>query len=59
MEFIIMQFSPWSVSLPFRSRYLPKHCSEKSSVYVPPSEWQIKFRTHTAQVTNNLIFSFI
>jgi hypothetical protein len=23
--FIIMQFSPWSVFLPFRSKYLPQH----------------------------------
>jgi hypothetical protein len=40
MKFIIMQFSPRSVFIPFRS--------QKSSVYVPPSKWEIKFRTHTA-----------
>jgi hypothetical protein len=25
MKLIIMQFSPWSVFLPFRSKYLPQH----------------------------------
>jgi hypothetical protein len=31
MKFIIMQFSPRSVFLPFRSKY-PQHCSQKRSV---------------------------
>jgi hypothetical protein len=30
MKFIIMQFSPRSIFLPFRSKYLPQHCSQKS-----------------------------
>jgi hypothetical protein len=25
VKFIIVQFSPWSVFLPFRSKYLPQH----------------------------------
>jgi hypothetical protein len=33
--FIIMHFSPWSVFLPFRSKYPPQHCSQKPPVYVP------------------------
>jgi len=48
MKFIIMQFSPRSVYLPFRTKY-PQHRSQKPSVCVPPSEWETKFRTHTTQ----------
>jgi hypothetical protein len=25
VKFIIIQFSPWSIFLPFRSKYLPQH----------------------------------
>jgi hypothetical protein len=51
MKFIIMQFSPWSIFLPFRSKYPPQHSVlKKSSVCVPPSKWETKFRTHTAQL---------
>jgi hypothetical protein len=50
MKFIIMQFSPLSIFLPFRSKYLPQHCSQKPSVYVPPPKWETKFRTHTAKL---------
>jgi hypothetical protein len=27
VKFIITQFSPWFIFLPFRSKYLPQHCS--------------------------------
>jgi hypothetical protein len=50
MNFIIMQFSPRSGFLPFRSKY-SQHCSQKPSACVPPSKWETKFRTHTAQPT--------
>jgi hypothetical protein len=46
VKFIIMQFSPRSVLVPFRSKYHPQHCSQKPSVYIPPSKWETKFRTH-------------
>jgi hypothetical protein len=39
MKFIIMQFSPRSVFLPFRSKYSPL------------LKWETKFCTHTAQLT--------
>jgi hypothetical protein len=63
VKFIIMQFSPRSVFLPFKSKYLPQHCSQKPSVYVLPSKWETKFHTHTAQLAKLqflyiLIFSF-
>jgi hypothetical protein len=40
MKFIIMQFSPWSVFLPFRSKYPPQHSVLKNpqSVFLPQSE---------------------
>jgi hypothetical protein len=51
VNFIIMQFSPRSIFLPFRSKYPPQHsCSQKPSVHVPPSKWETKFRTHAAQL---------
>jgi hypothetical protein len=50
VKFIIMQFSPQSVFLHFRSKYPQTLCSQKSSVYVPPSKWETKFRTRTVQV---------
>jgi hypothetical protein len=51
VKFITMQFSPWSIFLPFRSKYPPQHCVlKKPSVCVPPSKWETKFRTHTAQM---------
>jgi hypothetical protein len=40
VKFIIMQFSPRSIFLPFRSKY--QHCSQKSSVYVPSSKRDIE-----------------
>jgi hypothetical protein len=33
VKFIIMQFFPRSVFLPFRSKYPPQHCFKKLSVY--------------------------
>jgi hypothetical protein len=50
MKFIIMLFSPRSVFLPFRSKYLPQHFSQKLSVSVSPPKWETKFRTHTAYI---------
>jgi hypothetical protein len=50
VKFIFMKLSPRSVFLPFRSKYLPQHCFQKPSVYVRPSKWETKFRTHTAQL---------
>jgi hypothetical protein len=50
MKLIIMQFSSRPVFLPFRSKY-SQHCSQKPSVFVPPSKWETKFRTHTVQLT--------
>jgi hypothetical protein len=49
MNFIIMQFSPRSVFLPFRSKYSQHTVLKKPSVYVPPSKRETMFRTHTAQ----------
>jgi hypothetical protein len=41
MKFIIMQFSPRSVFLPFRSKYLPQLSVLKNpqSMFLPQSEW--------------------
>jgi hypothetical protein len=51
VKFIIMQFSPRSVFLPFRSKYPPQQpCFQKPSDCVPPSNWETKFRTHAAQL---------
>jgi hypothetical protein len=51
MKFIIMKFSPWSVFLPFRSKYPSSTlCPQKPSVCIPPSKWETKFRTHTVQL---------
>jgi hypothetical protein len=49
VKFIIMQFSPRPVFIPFRSKYL-QHCSQKPSVCVPPTKWETKVRTQTAQL---------
>jgi hypothetical protein len=40
VKFIIMQFSPRSVFLPFRSKYPPQHSVLKNpqSVFLPQSE---------------------
>jgi hypothetical protein len=40
VKFIIMQFSPWSIFLPLRSKYPPQHCVFKNpqSVFLPQSE---------------------
>jgi len=40
MKFIIMQFSPLSVFIPFRSKYLPQHSVLKNpqSVFLPHGE---------------------
>jgi hypothetical protein len=40
MKFIIMQFSPRSVFLPFRSKYLPQHSVLKNpqSLFLPQKE---------------------
>jgi hypothetical protein len=40
VKFIIMHFSPWSVFLPFRSKYLPQQTVLKNpqSMFLPPSE---------------------
>jgi hypothetical protein len=40
VEFNIMQFSSWSVFLPFRSKYLPQHSVLKNpqSMFLPQSE---------------------
>jgi hypothetical protein len=39
MKFIIMQFSLWSIFLPFRSKYPPQHSVLKNpqSVFLPQS----------------------
>jgi hypothetical protein len=31
-------------------KFIIMQFSQKSSVYVPPSKWETKFRTHTAQL---------
>jgi hypothetical protein len=51
-----MQFSPQLVYLPFRSKY-SQHFSQKPWVYVPPSKWETKFRTHTL-LANETVFLF-
>jgi hypothetical protein len=33
VKFIIMQFSPWSIFLPFRSKYLPQHFCRIQNLY--------------------------
>jgi hypothetical protein len=40
VKFIIMQFSPWTIFLPFRSKYLPQHSVLKNpqSTFIPQSE---------------------
>jgi hypothetical protein len=40
MKYVIMQFSPWSVFLPFRSKYLPQHSVLRNpqSMFLPQSE---------------------
>jgi hypothetical protein len=40
MKFIIMQFSPWSIFLPFRSKYPPQHSVLKNpqSMFLPQSK---------------------
>jgi hypothetical protein len=57
MKFIITQFSPRSVFLPFRYKYL-QHCSQKPLVCVLPPKWQTKLRTHTAQLAKLQFFIF-
>jgi hypothetical protein len=39
VKFIIMQFSPWSIFLPFRSKYLPQHSVLRNpqSMFLPQS----------------------
>jgi hypothetical protein len=49
MKFIIMQFSPWSIFLPFRLKYLPQHSVLKSPQSMFPLKVRTKFRTNTAQ----------
>jgi len=47
MNLIIMQFSPWYVLFPFRSKYPPQHFFyQKPSVYVLSSKWETKFHSH-------------
>jgi hypothetical protein len=58
MKFIIMQFSPRPSFLSFRSKYPPQHSVLKNPVCVPPSKWQTKFLTHTAQQSKFQIFIF-
>jgi hypothetical protein len=40
VKFIIMQFSPWSIFLPFRSKYPPQHSVLKNpqSMFLNQSE---------------------
>jgi len=58
VKFITMQCYPWSIFLPFRSKYPPQHCSQKPSAYDPPSKWETKFRTHTIQLAKLQFFIF-
>jgi hypothetical protein len=51
MMFIIMQFFFYDPSSSILGlNILVNTCSQKPSVYVPPSKWDTKFRTHTAQL---------
>jgi hypothetical protein len=60
MKFIIMKFSPRALSLPFRSKYPPRHSRlKKTSVYVPPLKWETKVRTHTAQLAKLVLYILI
>jgi hypothetical protein len=47
VKFIIMQFSAWSVSLPFRSKYPPQHSVLKNpqSVFFPSVSCMINFNS--------------
>jgi hypothetical protein len=59
MKLIIIQFSPRSVFLPFRSKYPSQHSVlKKPSVYVPPPKWETKFRTPTVQLAKLQFFIF-
>jgi hypothetical protein len=49
MNFIIMQFSPRTVFLPFRSKYPPQHTVLKNPQSVLFPKVRDQFRTHTAQ----------
>jgi hypothetical protein len=51
MKFIIMQFSPRSIFILFRSKYPPQHSVLKNlqSVFLPQSERETRPRTHTVQ----------
>jgi hypothetical protein len=41
VKFIIIQFSPWSVFLPFRSKYLPQHFVLKNPQTASLPMWYI------------------
>jgi hypothetical protein len=46
MKLIIMQFSPWSIFLPFRSKYLPQHSVPKNPTetpYIPSTKSHVLF----------------
>jgi hypothetical protein len=64
MKFIIMQFSPWSVFIPFSSKYPPQHTvlkdlSLSSSLKVKDQVSQPHSKTRKIILLYILIFSFL
>jgi hypothetical protein len=62
-NFIILQFSPWSVFFPFRSKYLPQHFVLKNPQYMflPQNErpgFALVQHNWRIRVLYLLIFSF-
>jgi hypothetical protein len=53
VKFIIMQFSPQSIFLPFRSKYPPQHSVLKNpqSEFLPERETKFCFLSHHTQFT--------
>jgi hypothetical protein len=60
VNFIIMQFSPSTVSLPFISKYPPQHCPQQPSVYVRPPNRETSFTSlqHNRQNYTFIYFNF-
>jgi hypothetical protein len=62
VKFIVMQFSPWSSFLPFRSKYSPQQTVLKhtQSVFLPQSEDQVlHLNSSTGEITALCILIFI
>jgi hypothetical protein len=58
VKFIIMQGSPRPVFLPFTSKYLPQHCSQKPSVYIPPPKTRDQV-SHPCSTTGKITILYL